>query len=232
MSFPQGTLLCENGPKSQRDERRSHREPLSGYARLIAGERSAPNRVCLTSALPGNSTLRRRMKRRRVHIFHSSGLPEALGTGRIPLFLFIFCPLPSPHSMSCIITSRFEERAGEEQHRESKGAQGGLKGGGGCMYVSVTRRCQQGDRLEKYFLACPRKGPLTGGLRHHKSSVILSMPLSLCHSPCRSLSLNSRCSVESNLIHNFPSGSVNWSLTRLGRPHVHTASIHQSGHTL
>lgn len=45
------------------------------------------------------------------------------------------------------------------------------------MFVSITPWFQQGDRLEKYFLGCQRKGPLTGGLRHHKSSVILSMPL-------------------------------------------------------
>lgn len=70
------------------------------------------------------------------------------------------------------------------------------------MFVSVTHWCQQGDRLEKYFLACQRKGPLTGGLRHHKSSVILSMPLSL--SLRLFLSPNSGCSVENNPIHNFP----------------------------
>lgn len=43
---------------------------------------------------------------------------------------------------------------------------GGLSGVG--MFVSITRRCQQGDRLEKYFLACQRRDPLTG-LRHRKS---------------------------------------------------------------
>lgn len=72
------------------------------------------------------------------------------------------------------------------------------------MFVSVTHWCQQGDRLEKYFLACQRKGPLTGGLRHHKSSVILSMPLSLYVSLSLSRSPNSSCSVENNPIHNFP----------------------------
>lgn len=44
---------------------------------------------------------------------------------------------------------------------------GGLSRAG--MFVSITRRCQQGDRLEMYFLACQRRDPLTGGLRRRKS---------------------------------------------------------------
>lgn len=41
--------------------------------------------------------------------------------------------------MSCIITSRFKERAGEEQRRESEGARGGLKGGGGGACMCLLR---------------------------------------------------------------------------------------------
>lgn len=106
------------------------REPLSSYARLIRGERSAPNYVCLTPALPGNCALWRKMRRQRVHIFHSMAITEALGTGRILLFLCIFPPfqsvfpptlLLSPLSMSCIITSRYKDRADRAQHREARG---------------------------------------------------------------------------------------------------------------
>ncbi|CAB1429212.1 unnamed protein product [Pleuronectes platessa] len=49
-------LLCENGRRSWQAERRSHREPLSGCATLIRGQRSAANYVCISPALPGNSS--------------------------------------------------------------------------------------------------------------------------------------------------------------------------------
>lgn len=157
--------------------------------------------------LPGNCALWRRMKRQKSAHFPHFGNPW--GSGDVSLFFSFFFPpglcfpLLSPLSMSCIITSRFKDRADEEQHRESEG-QGWVKGG--HMFVSITPSFQQGDRLEKYFLACQRKGPLTGGLRHHKSSVILSMPLSLAPSLtfCVSLSPYSSCRVENNPIHNFP----------------------------
>lgn len=66
--------------------------------------------------------------------------------------------------MSSIPHSVFKERSNAVKVEDK----GGLSGAG--MFVSITRRCQQGDRLEKYFLACQRRDPLTGGLRHRKSS--------------------------------------------------------------
>lgn len=83
------------------------------------------------------------------------------------------------------------------------------------MYASVTHRCQQGDRLKKYFLAFQRKGPLTAGLRHRKSSLIffhalLSLSLSF------SLSPNSSCSVKRNWIIIPPC------VAQHSRPHFHT----------
>lgn len=96
-------------------------KPLSGYARLIRGERSAPNGVCLTPTLPGNRALWRRMKRWRAHIFHSLRIPEALGDGTHPPFLSppaLPFPLLSPLAMSCIITSRFKD--GRRWQRQSE----------------------------------------------------------------------------------------------------------------
>lgn len=123
--------------------------------------------------------------------FPHFGVPLRLG-GRIPLFPHSPPPVPpvpprfpllSPLLVSCIITGRFKDgpdEGGESNAGESEG-HGWIRWGGGVgwgrMFVSITPWFQQGDRLEKYFLGCQRKGPLTGGLRHHKSSVILSMPL-------------------------------------------------------
>lgn len=121
-----------------RAEWRSRREPLSDYARLIRGERSAPNCVFLTPPLPGNCALWRRMKRRRAHIFHSSGISEALGTGCIPFFFFQFFPsqslfpLLSPLSMSCIITANL--KTGQMKNNTGK-----VKGHGVGLCVCYTR---------------------------------------------------------------------------------------------
>lgn len=87
-------------------------KPLSGYARLIRGERSVPNCVRLTpTALPGNCAPPGGGRRDDGRT-HFSTAREALGTGRIPRFLFpsLRFPLVSPLSMSCIITSRFNRR--------------------------------------------------------------------------------------------------------------------------
>lgn len=87
---------------------------------------------------------------------------------------------------------------------------GGVGGvGEGGMFVSITPWFQQGDRLKKYFLGCQRKGPLTGGLRHHKSSVILSMPLFSPLTLSYFDASNSLCT-ENNPIQNFrPRVSLN-----------------------
>lgn len=91
--------------------------------------------------------------------------------GHILLSLHFLPPL-SPLSMSSIPPSVFKERSNVVKVEDK----GGLSRAG--MFVSVTRPFQHGDRLEKYFLACQRRDPLTGGLRHRKSSVILSTAFS------------------------------------------------------
>lgn len=179
-------------PGSWQTEWRSRREPLSGYARVIRGERSAPNCVCVTPTLPGNCALRRRMKRETTSAHFP---PRGIRRGSGGLHISFFCyysfvsfdpcrpPPPPPRftfaplSTSCIVTSRFKDRPDEAPRRENDGSRGVSMG---CMYVFVTFWCQRGDTSESSIsLTCQRKSPLTGGPRHHKSSVILSMPLSL-----------------------------------------------------
>lgn len=102
-----------------------------------------------------------------MQIFQSQGHPQS--SGDVYFFHFAFSPRPlSPLSMSSITPSAFKERSNVVKAEDK----GGLSRAG--MFVSITHRCQQGDRLEKYFLACQRRDPLTGGLRHRKFSVILS----------------------------------------------------------
>lgn len=101
-----------------------------------------------------------------MQIFPEPGASPKLW-GHILLPLHLLPPL-SPLSMSSIAPSAFKERSNVVKVEDK----GELSGAG--MFVSITHRCQQGDRLEKYFLACQRTDPLTGGLRHRKSSVILS----------------------------------------------------------
>lgn len=126
--------------------------------------------MCLTSVLPGNCALQTKMRRQKSANFPEPGASPK-PRGRILLSLHFLPPL-SALSMSSIPRSVFEERSNMVKVEDK----GGLSRAG--MFVSITRPCQQGDRLEKYFLACQRRDPLTGGLRHHKSSVILSTAFS------------------------------------------------------
>lgn len=153
-------------------EWKSHRKPLSGYARLIRGERSAPKCVCLTPCASWNTTLSGGGWRHGEWTF--STVWESLN----PWTLFLFPSQPLfPVWMGCIISSRFNGGADEEWKR---GARAGLRRSRMCQFCGG---CLQGDRLKKYFFEGQRKDHVTGELRHHKSAVILSMLFSLGPSP-------------------------------------------------
>lgn len=110
-----------------------------------------------------------------MHIFQSQGHPQSPGD------VSFFLPPLSPLSMSSIPPSVLKERKNVVKVEDK----GGWNGEG--MFVSITRQCQRGDRLEKHFLACQGRDPLTGGLRHRKSCDsfhgLLSFPLSLLFEP-------------------------------------------------
>lgn len=147
-----------------------HREPLSGNTALIKGERSMSNSVCLTPVLPGIWALQTTMK--------SPHFPQESRRlwGHILFILHHY---------------QQTERHGSDTGKVK--SEGWWTGTGVDMFVSFTHWCQQ-----KFFLACQRKGSLTGGLRDHKSAVILSMipPLAL-HKPTFEL-------WRWKVIHNFP----------------------------
>lgn len=141
--------------------------------------------MCLASVLPGNRALQTEMRRHRSAHFPEPGA-SVKPRGQTLLSLHSLPPLSAP-SMSSIPPSVFQERSNVVKVEDK----GGLSGAG--MFVSVPRPCQRGDRLGKYFLACQRREPLTGGLRHRKSCHSFHGLLSLSFLPSL-LSLSPRFS--------------------------------------
>lgn len=131
-------------PGSWQTEWRSRREPLSGYARVIRGERSAPNCVCVTPTLPGNCALRRRMKRETTSAhFPPRGIRRGSGGLHISFFCYYSfvsfdpCRPPPPASLSPLFqraaSSPADLKTGQTKHHAGKTMGHGVCRWGACM---------------------------------------------------------------------------------------------------